>query len=289
MAGGYATTSLLFSNPFRVASNIPALNLVEFLDTNNREIVSRQLRLATGERILRPEDGAAFYAISRKAEMYVRGKEMAIDNIGDAKDLLSLAEAGLLRIDELLGRMRDTVVRAANDTLTAEQREDVARELGQLASAIDEIVRRTRFNETDLMFDGGFEQTYQVGPSELGVDQITVKLGNFFAEALGIDPDSISVANNEEAQAAITAIDEAVGQVKDQLIRLGAVQSELTSLENVLSGSIPPEESVKSLYGDADIAQEQAALTRLNLFSQLAAAQAAAANGLSASVFNLLA
>jgi flagellin len=289
MAGGYATTSLLFTNPFRVASNTPALNLVEFLDTNNREIISRQLRVATGERILRPEDGAAFYAISRKVEMQIRAKEMAIDNIGDAKDLLSVAEAGLLRIDEMLERMRDVVVRAANDTLTPEEREDVERELGQLASAIDEIVRRTRFNETDLMFDGGFEQTYQVGPSELSVNQITVKIGNFFSDALGIDPDSISVANNEDAQAAITAIDNAVGQVKDQLIRLGAIQSELTSLENVLSGSIPPEESVKSLYGDADIAQEQVALTRLNLFSQLASAQAAAANGLQSSVFSLLA
>jgi len=289
MAGGFATTSLIYDDPFRAASNVPGLNMVGFLKTNNREIVSRQVRLATGIRTVRPEDGAAFYAISKKAEMQVSAKEMALDNIGDAKDLLGLAEAGLLSIDSLLERMRDIVVRAANDTLTPEQREDVAKELEQMAEAIDEIASRTRFNETELMFDGNFEQTYQVGPSDLGVDQLTVKLGNFFAEALGVDPGSISVASHEEAQAAITAIDHAVGQVKDQLIRLGGVQSELTRLEDVLSGSIPPEASIQSLYGDADVAQEQLALTKLNLFNQLATAQAAATGALQSSVFSLLA
>jgi len=289
MAGGFTTISLIYEDPFRAASNVPGLNMVRFLKTNNREIASRQVRMGTGVRTIRPEDGAAFYAISKKAEMQVRAKEVAIDNIGDAKDLLGLAETGLLNIDLLLERMRDIVVRAANDTLSSEQREDIAKELEQLAEAIDEIASRTRFNETDLMFDGNFEQTYQIGPSAFGVDELTVKLGNFFAEALGVDPDSISVASHEEAQAAITTIDNAVGQVKDQLIRLGGIQSELTRLEDVLSGSIPPEASIQSLYGDADIAQEQVALTKLNLFNQIATAQAAATGPLQASVFSMLA
>ena len=289
MAGGIARSNLTYSAPFRAASNPLSLNLLGLLRTNNQEIISRQLRVATGDRTVRPEDGAAFQAIAKKAEMQVSAKHMAIDNVGDAKDLLSLAEAGLLRIDELLGNMRDLVVRAANDTLTAEQREDVELELEQLATAIDEVAKRTRFNETDVMLDGGFEQSYQVGPNELEVHELVVKLGNFLSDALGVDPDSISVETNEEAGAAIAALDEAVGKVKDQLMRLGGIQAELTGLENILSGSISAEESVQSLYGDADLAQEQIALTKLSLFNQLASAQVPASSGVQRSIFSIMA
>lgn len=288
MAGGTIGAHFSFQGPTRPRTNLPASNITNFVKANSREIVSRQLRIATGRRTLRVEDGAAFYAIAKKTETQLRAKESAIKNIGDAKDLLSVAESALLQIDELLGRMRDIAVRAGNDTLTSQQREDMAKELANLAEAIDEIASRTRFNETDLMFDGNFEQSYQVGPHESTPNIISVRLRNLFSSALGVDPAGISVATNTDARTAITAIDAAVGEVKNQLIRLGAIQSELTSLENVLSDSTTAEASIKSLYGDADLGEEQAMLARLNLFNQIASGQAAAANALPGLVLNML-
>jgi flagellin len=288
MAGGIIGNHFAFVRPVRARTNLPAQNITNFLNATNRDIIGRQVRMSTGERTLRVEDGAAFYAIARRTEAQVRAKEKAIENIGDAKDLLSLAEAGLLRIDELLGQMRDLTVRAGNDTLTAEQRADIAEEMGNLATAIDEIVGRARFNETDLMLNGNFDQIYQVGPLDTVSNQIRVKLGDFSAEALGVDPESISVATHEDASDAIGVIDLAVGRVKDQLMRLGAIQNELTSLENVLSGSISAEGSIQSLYGDADIAAEQVALAKLQLFNQLASVQAANANALPGGIINSL-
>lgn len=288
MAGGTIGNHYAFIRPVRGRTNLPAANLLNAVNATGREIVSRQYRIASGKRTVRPEDGAAFYAIARKTEAQVRAKEKALDNIGDAKDLLSLAEAGLLRIDELLGQMRDLTVRAGSDTLTDEQRQDLAQELTNLAGALDEVVDRTRFNETDGMLDGSFEQTYQVGPLDSAPNQLTVKLGHFSAEALGVDPAHLSVASNADAGEALTALDLAVGQVKDQLMRLGALQRELTSLENVLSGSIPAEASIQSLYGDADLAEEQVALAKLQLFSQLASGAASSASALPGLVLNFL-
>ena len=106
--------------------------------------------------------------------------------------------------------------------------------------------------------------------------------------SLGLDPESIRIENNTDSMMAITEIDEAFGRVQDQLIRLGGIQRELTGLENILSGSIPPEEAIQSLYGDADIAQEQVALTKLQLFSQLATGQVATSNARSGQILSLL-
>lgn len=289
MAGGFARSSLTFSSPFRMCTNPGAQNLLGVLGKHNRDILTGQLRIATGERTIVPEDGAAFHAISKKVENDVRAKEMALDNAGDAKDMLSLAEAGLIRIGELVSRYRDLVIRAGNDTLTHEQRDDINLELENLAMAIDDITKRINFNETGPMLDGTFEATFQVGPSELDTNKLKVKIGDFSAKSLGLDPESIHIDDNHDTMMAITVIDEAFGRIQDQLIRLGGTQRELTGLENILSGSIPPEEAIQSLYGDADIAREQVALTQLQLFSQLATGMVATSNAQSGQIFSLIA
>jgi flagellin len=273
---------IALGDPLRANTNLASLNLLNQLNALNRDLAVHQLRIATGRQQPRMEDGASFFVLWNKMQNQIRGKQMALDNIGDAKDELSLAETGLLQIDDLLGRMRDLVLRGANDTLTSEQRDDIHRELDQLATAIDEIVQRTRFNEggagEQLLLDGGFTHTYQVGPNE--EDFLQVHLGNFLADALhvNVDENEVNVLNNDEARESIALIDFAINSVKDQLIDLGGLQSKLTKLEDILSSSIVAEESVASRFGDADLAREQVELAKLQLFNQLTTAQVATAN-----------
>jgi flagellin len=178
-------TLVAFADPVRARTNIQAWNLINQVNSLNREIAIRQLRLATGRQQPRVEDGASFFAIWNKMKNQVRGKTMAMDNIGDAKDELSLAESGLLQVDDLLGRMRDLIVRAGNDTLTSEQREDIRQEILSLYNVITNLVKRTRFNEGGAGEDpllGGFHHTYQVGPNETALDQFTVAIPNILIE-----------------------------------------------------------------------------------------------------------
>ena len=170
-----------FADPSRARTNIAAWNLINQVNGLNRELTLRQLRIATGKQQPRMEDGASFFAIWNKMKNQVRGKAMAIDNIGDAKDELSMAEAGLLQIDDMLGKMRDLAVRAANDTLTDEQRQDIRQEILNLYIVISNVVKRTNFNEggagADSLLDG-FSHTYQVGPNETALDRFTVEISN---------------------------------------------------------------------------------------------------------------
>lgn len=283
---------IALSDPLRANTNVAATNLLNQLKALNRAIATRRLRIATGRHQPRVEDGASFFVLWNKMQNQVRGKRMALDNIGDAKDELAVAEAGLKQIDELLGRMRVLVVRGANDTLTSEQRDDIHRELENIAEAIDEIVERTRFNEGGAgerrLLDGGFAHTYQVGPNE--GDTFTISIRDFSAEALNVNvaQDGINVFNNEEARESIAIIDFAINAVKDQLIELGGAQTRLSRLADILASSIAAEESVASRFGDADMAREQVELAKLELFNQLTTAQAATANTFPAQVIGSL-
>ena len=84
MAGGIVGNHQVLNSPIRARNHALSQNLLGFLYRNNQETISRQIRVATGRRTLRPEDGAAFYAIAKKEEANVRAKGMALDNIGDA-------------------------------------------------------------------------------------------------------------------------------------------------------------------------------------------------------------
>jgi flagellin-like hook-associated protein FlgL len=245
------------------------------------------------------KDGASFFVLQTKMRNQVRGKAMALDNIGDAKDdELSLAEVGLLQIDDLLGHMRDIVVRSASDTLTSEQREDIHRELIMLAMAIDKVAAHTKFNEGDAdemsLLGGSFGHTYQVGPNE--DDKFHVEFGEFTSEALKVnlaenedDPESgINVLGKAGAKRSISLIDFAINTVKDQLNELGDIQTRFTSLRNILSTSRAAEESAASRFGNADLAREQVELAKLQLFNQLATAQTARANAAPAQLLGAL-
>lgn len=284
---GFSTT---LGDSFRPGSNIQAMNALNNLSAINRELSVRQLRMATGRAQPRMEDGPSFFSLQNKMRNQVRGKQMALDNIADAKDMLSLGEQGLLQIDDLLGTMRDLVVRGGNDTLTAEQRDDMNRELRSLAMAIDLIADTTEFNESGAMLNDSFKATFQIGPNETAEDMLMVQLGDFNAGPLGVElgenmPDSggnvppfINVLDNESAKRSIARIDNAVNRVKDQLNEIGGFQRKLTILQNILSASMAAEESQASRFGDADLAKEQTAIARLQLMQQLATQQLAAAN-----------
>jgi flagellin len=283
-----------FSNalgdPFRPASNIQAMNALNNLSAINRELSVRQLRMATGRAQPRMEDGPSFFSIQNKMRNQVRGKQMALDNIADAKDMLALGEQGLLQIDDLLGTMRDLVVRGASDTLTAEQRDDMNREIRSLAMAIDLVADTTEFNETGAMLNDSFTATFQVGPNETASDMIMIQLGDFNAEPLGVElgenepddegniPPFVNVLDNPSSKRSIARIDNAINRVKDQLNEIGGFQRKLTTLQNILSASMAVEESQASRFGDADLAKEQTAIARLQLMQQLATQQLAAAN-----------
>jgi flagellin len=275
-----------FGNLGVLNTNISALNALNQLNAVNRELALHQLRLGTGSQQPRMEDGPSFFALQNKMRNQVRGKAMALDNIGDAKDMLSLAETGLLQIDNFLGQMRDLVVRAKNETLTSEQRDDVNRELSRLLWAIDQIADTTQFNESDALLDGGFNVLFQVGPNEDDVEQI--QLGDFNVNALGIKLEDTNVQDADSANEALARIDFAINSVKDQLIDLGGIQRKLTALSDILGASMALEESQASRFGDSDAVAEQTEITRLQLLQQLAAASLSAANAQPQTILSLL-
>ena len=97
----------------------------------------------------------------------IRGMEQAIRNVNDGINLVQTAEGGLNSVSNLLQRMRELAVQAANGTYSGVQRAYLQKEAEALREQIDEVVDTTKWNGVNLL-GGGFSRPIQVG-SDVGL------------------------------------------------------------------------------------------------------------------------
>jgi len=112
-------------------------------------------RLSSGYRINCAGDNAAGLAISEKMRGQIRGLNRASDNAQDGISLVQTAEGAMQESQNILHRMRELSVQAANDTYTKEDRNCIKLELDELAKELDRIANTTEYN-TMKVINGDF-------------------------------------------------------------------------------------------------------------------------------------
>ena len=113
----------------RINTNIAALNALNALNKLSRRLNTHQLRLATGKRINTAGDDAAGLSIANKLKVRAESLGVSLNNIGDAKNMMSIAEGYLQSISDILGQMRAKATQAANDILGTAERNALKNEL----------------------------------------------------------------------------------------------------------------------------------------------------------------
>jgi len=133
------------------------------------------------------------------------------------------------------------------------------------------------------------ELTFQVGAS--ANQAITVGLDDMRAEALGLKSskgDKVSVATQDNANAAIKVFDNAIQKAIDQQTTIGAVEARLEYTSSNLTTSSENVQAAESTIRDADMAKEMTNYTKNNVLLQAAQSMLAQANQSSSAVLSLL-
>ena len=272
----------------RIRTNIGALNALNALKSVNQNLEKIQLRLATGKRINSVSDDPAGYVISTRINARVRGLSVALDNIGTAKNMMSIAEGGLQNISDILITMKEKVTQAASDTLGSAERNAVKTELDQLTSEIDDIVEETTFNNFKLL-DGTFtNKSIQTGANPTNTIIINLSDDNT-SQALNVLSNYVSskVFTAGGSSIALSYVDSAIEKVSNSLQKVGSYVSRLSIKENTLNIAITNNEATYSRIVDADLAQEQLNATKNLILQRTAVAQLTQANFSPASVLKL--
>jgi len=112
-------------------------------------------KLSSGYRINRAADDAAGLAISEKMRRQVRGLTQASKNAQDGVSFAQIADGALTEVHDMIQRGNELAVKAANDTLTAEDRSYINQEISKLKEEIDAIGGKTTFNEIPIFPKNG--------------------------------------------------------------------------------------------------------------------------------------
>lgn len=126
----------------------------------NEDIVANSMeRLASGIRINHAKDDPAGMAISNRMTTQIDGIDRASQNSSDAAAMIQTADGALGEITEILQRMRELSVQAANDTNALSDKEAIQKEIAELKKEIDRMSRDTEFNTKGLL-DGTLDNRY---------------------------------------------------------------------------------------------------------------------------------
>ena len=130
--------------------------------------------------------------------------------------------------------------------------------------------------------------TLQIGDTADDYNKLTVNIADMHSKALGIDKDSINIANQDDAADAIDAIKNAINKVSDLRGTLGATQNRLDHTINNLGVMTENIQDAESTIRDVDVAEEMMAYTKNNILIQSAQAMLAQANQVPQGVLQLL-
>jgi len=265
----------------------------------NKEMEISMERLSTGKRINQAADDAAGVSIASRLSAEVKGTQQAIRNAMDAQSLLDTAEGAHLEIEQVLQRMRELAVQAANDTNSSSDRTALNAEVTELKAEINRIKDVTTWAGIKLL-DGTQSTTglrFQVGADNSvtntsGADRLTVKIDNMATTAIGSGSatyvSAIALDTMTNASAAISVLDAAITTVNTQRSELGSysnrldhVVSNLTNISNNLQAGL-------GRIQDADFAAETTNLAKTQILQQASTAMLAQANAAKQNVLSLL-
>jgi flagellin len=272
----------------RIYNNVEAQNAHRQLQATNDKLSSTMERLSSGLRINRAADDAAGLAVSEEMRTQIRGMKVASRNALDGVSLVQVADGALSGVNDMLQRVRDLAVQAANGTLTDLQRGNLDQEVQSIVAEMARVASDTEFNGVKILSgsvaSAASAITLQVGAN--GSQVIAFTVATMTASDLGIS--GIAVSTAASATAAIASIDAAIRTVNSQRASMGAIQNRLEQTISRLELTSENLQAAESRIRDADMASEMIDYTRNQILQQSGTAMLAQANQAPQSILQLL-
>ena len=243
------------------------LSILSNMNRHYNAMSKSMLRISTGYRINSAADDPAGLAISEKMRAQIRGLNMASKNIQDGISLVQTAEGALNETHAMIQRMRELAVQASNDTLTDSDRQQLDLEFQELKKEIQRLSKDTEFNTKTLLNGDYSTNGLKIQAGANAGQTIELFINDMGAGALGLDA-TTSIATRDDANNAISSMDEALKRVSSERSRLGAYQNRLEHAYNANVNTAENLTAAESRIRDADIAKEMMNMVKSQILLQ---------------------
>lgn len=267
-----------------INTNIKSLITQTALSRNARDLQDAMNQLATGKRINTAADDAAGLAITNKMTQQIRGLDQAVRNSNDAISMMQTAEGATVEITNMLQRMRELAIQAANGTNSTANTTALQKEFDELQSEIARISANTEWNGMKVLGTAAGTYSMQIGANVSQTLAITFNdIASNVAMASAIDA-SLAVTQTDT----LSKIDNAISFIDDFRSGLGAKINRLEyTVDNLTNISVNTSAS-RSRILDADYAKAASEMARTQIIQQAGTSILAQANTDQQTVLQLL-
>ena len=151
----------------KINHNMSAVIANNQLLRNENSLSDVMERLSSGLKLNHAKDDPAGMAISHKMQTQIDGLDRASQNASDGSNVVEIADGALNEVTEMLQRMRELSVQAANDTNSDSDKAAIQDEIAQLKEEIDRISDDTEYNTMGLLDGSRNSRVYSKNVSRL--------------------------------------------------------------------------------------------------------------------------
>jgi len=270
------------------------------LKVTNESLTKNMEKLSSGLRINRAGDDASGLAVSEKLRSQIRGLNQASGNATNGISFIQVTEGYLQESQDIIQRIRELAVQAANGVYTDEDRQYIQVEVSQLVDEVDRIASHAQFNGMTLL-TGRFARAsgdnvvtgsmwFHIGAN---MDQrMQTFIGTMTAKALGVrtigNEAKLSLSSPDSANRAIGTLDEALKRISKQRADLGAYQNRLEHAVRGLDIGAENMQASESRIRDTNMANQTVRYVTDQILNSAGTAMLAQANQRANSVLQLL-
>ena len=155
----------------RINYNVSAMLSNNALANNDSLLAQSLERLSSGLKINHAKDNPAGLAMAKRMNAQIEGLSKANDNANDGISVIETADGAITEISEMLQRMNELAIKAANGPMSESDRETVQDEVSQLKEEVTRISETLEFNGQKLL-NGEFElKGYVYGDLDVKVSE----------------------------------------------------------------------------------------------------------------------
>jgi flagellin len=280
--------------------NLSAMFADRSLKVTQNSLTKNMEKLSSGLRINRAGDDASGLAVSEKLRSQIRGLNQASTNASNGISFIQVSEGYLQETQDIIQRIRELAVQAANGIYSDEDRMYIQVEVSQLVDEVDRIASHAQFNGMNML-TGRFARLtgqniatasmwFHIGANMDQREQVFI--GTMTSKGLGIrnvgDDSFITLETPDDANRAIGTMDAALKIINKQRADLGAYQNRLEHAVVGLDIGAENMQASESRIRDTNMANQMVTYTRDQILSASGTAMLAQANQRTTSVLQLL-
>ncbi|MDS1136101.1 flagellin N-terminal helical domain-containing protein [Nitratireductor indicus] len=282
-------------------TNASAMTALQTLNTISKNMATTQNRISTGLRVAEASDNAAYWSIATSMKSDNKALSSVQDALGLGAGKIDTAYTGINEVIDTVDKIKQKLVTARG--ASQEDQQKIQSEIETLQAHIKSVVGNSNYAGSNIIQDNtdvNIVASYNRVGTTVTVDEVTLTGANVLVlDAAGTAGSAATVVAStffDASGAAVTdtAIDTALGTVEtalaslaDQAAELGAAKSRVDLQKDFVSKLSDAIERGVGQLVDADMNEESARLSALQVQQQLGIQALSIANSNSQNILSL--